>query len=98
MTPIDPIRVSPSLFPASEKGAVSSSEGGFGEFLKNAIEETRSAQVEADRAVEKLAAGESRNLHEVMLAMEEADVSMRLLVQMRNKVVDAYQEIMRMSV
>ena len=97
MTPIDSIRALPALVSPQESEAVSSGNG-FDDFLKNALDETRAAQAEADRAVEQLAAGEARSLHEVMLAMEEADISMRLLVQMRNKVVDAYQEIMRMSV
>ncbi len=48
--------------------------------------------------MEKLQSGESKNIHEVMISMEKADISMRLTVQMRNKVLEAYQEIMRMQV
>jgi len=70
----------------------------FGEMLTRAISETNEAQLGADKAVTDLSTGRSDNLHEVMLAMEEADISMRMLVQMRNKVVDAYQEIIRMQV
>ena len=72
--------------------------GGFAETLKGVLEKTNDAQINADKAVEKLNTGEAKNLHEVMISMEEADISMRLLVQMRNKVVEAYQEIMRMQV
>lgn len=71
---------------------------GFQEVLKNMVETTNTAQIEADRSVEKLHSGEAKNLHEVMLSLEQADISMRMLVQVRNKVVEAYQEIMRMSV
>jgi flagellar hook-basal body complex protein FliE len=71
---------------------------GFAETLKTALNETNKAQIEADHAVEKLNTGEAKNLHEVMISMEKADISLRMLVQMRNKVVDAYQEIMRMQV
>ncbi len=73
-------------------------EGDFTGFLTDALKETQNAQLEADRAMEKLATGEAKSIHEVMVAMEEADISMRLVVQMRNKVVEAYQEIMRMQV
>lgn len=76
----------------------SKSAEGFGDMLKNVIDETNKAQIEADQAMEKLHTGEAKNLHEVMITMEKADISMRLFVQMRNKVVEAYQEIMRMQV
>lgn len=70
----------------------------FGEALKNSIAEVNQAQVSADRAAEQIAAGETKNLHEAMIKLEEADISLRLMVQVRNKAVEAYQEIMRMQV
>lgn len=70
----------------------------FGQALKNSIAEVNQAQVSADRAAEQIAAGETKNLHGAMIKLEEADISMRLMVQVRNKAVEAYQEIMRMSV
>ena len=81
-----------------QPGKTENTAKGFTEALKSVIEETNKMQVNADSAVQKLNTGESKNLHEVMITMEKADISMRLLVQMRNKVVDAYKEIMRMSV
>jgi len=45
-----------------------------------------------------LIAGESKNLHETMIAMEKADISFRLMMGVRNKIIEAYQEIMRMQV
>lgn len=71
---------------------------GFTETLKKAVDQVNESQVAADRAVDKLQTGESRNLHEVMISLEKADISMRLLTQVRNRVIDAYQEIMRMQV
>ena len=70
----------------------------FGEMLKTSINEVNQAQVSADRAAEQIAAGETKNLHGAMIKMEEADISLRLMVQVRNKAVEAYQEIMRMQV
>ncbi len=70
----------------------------FTDFLKGSIAEVNQAQVAADRAAEQIAAGENKNLHEAMIKMEEADISLRMMVQIRNKAVEAYQEIMRMQV
>lgn len=70
----------------------------FGDVLKNSIAEVNRAQVDADRAAEQIVAGKTKNLHGAMIKLEEADISLRLMVQMRNKVVEAYQEIMRMQV
>ncbi len=70
----------------------------FGEMLKTSIAEVNRAQIAADRASEQIAAGETKNLHGAMIKLEEADISLRLMVQVRNKAVEAYQEIMRMQV
>lgn len=87
LSPIAPVAQTPAA------GA-----GGFGELLKTAIADTNTQQIQADKAIENLQTGKSKNVHETMIAMEKADVSLRLLVQMRNKAVEAYQEIMRMQV
>ncbi|MFO7830745.1 MAG: flagellar hook-basal body complex protein FliE [Desulfuromonadaceae bacterium] len=86
-----------SLFPDS---GVQKNTGntGFSDMLADAVSQTNEAQLDADKAAVALQTGKAENLHEVMLGMEEADISMRLLVQMRNKALDAYQEIMRMQV
>ena len=70
----------------------------FGDMLKTSIAEVNQAQISADRAAEQIAAGETKNLHGAMIKLEEADISLRLMVQVRNKAVEAYQEIMRMQV
>ena len=53
---------------------------------------------EADKAVEQLLSGEKQDVHEVMLSMAKADVSFRMMIEVRNKLVEAYQEVMRMQV
>lgn len=78
--------------------AKTTSAAGFGDLLQKSIAEVNDAQIRADQAVEQLHTGQAKNIHEVMIALEKADISMRLMVQMRNKMVDAYQEIMRMQV
>ncbi|MCA1797120.1 MAG: flagellar hook-basal body complex protein FliE [Geobacteraceae bacterium] len=86
-----------SMFPDTG-GQKSSATTGFSDMLADAVSQTNEAQLNADKAAVALQTGKAENLHEVMLGMEEADISMRLLVQMRNKAMDAYQEIMRMQV
>lgn len=87
-----------TLNPVTPAAPAKSLGEGFAEALKSAVGQVNDSQVAADRSVEKLQTGESRNLHEVMIAMEQADISIRLLTQVRNRVIEAYQEIMRMQV
>lgn len=88
------------LYRAVEKNSVESvesSEGSFGDFIKQAVSEVNHAQKEADSAIQKLATGNSQDIHQTMIAMEKADVSFKMLMQVRDKIVAAYQEIMRMQ-
>ncbi len=88
------------LSPVNQTGIsdVGRAKSGFGEILSSTIQSTNNAQLVGDKAVEKLMSGEAKHLHEVMIAIEEADVSLRMLVQMRNKALTAYEEIMRMQI
>jgi flagellar hook-basal body complex protein FliE len=70
----------------------------FGDTLNQAIVDVNGLQQEAGRAVEKMVAGESTDLHEVMIAVEKARTSFDLLMEIRNKTIDVYREIMRMQV
>lgn len=68
---------------------------GFGDSLKQAISEVNEMQLDADQAMEDVTLGKL-GIHEGMLAITEADMSLRLLVQVRTKIMDAYKEISRM--
>lgn len=70
---------------------------GFTEALREAESSVETQQRVADAEAAKAAHGEG-NLHELALALEKADVSMRVMVKVRNKAVDAYNEVMRMTV
>lgn len=70
----------------------------FGDMLSGMVSQVNSTQISGDQAIAKLQSGEARHLHEVMIAVEEADVSLRMLVQLRNKAMTAYEEIMRMQI
>ncbi|MEN9723553.1 MAG: hypothetical protein RJB38_1539 [Pseudomonadota bacterium] len=84
----------PDVGGASGAGGASS----FADVLKNSMQQVNQHQVEADHAIRELVAGRSKNIHETMLAVERADSSLKLMMQVRNKVLDAYREIMRMQV
>ncbi len=70
----------------------------FADTLSDAITKVNEMQQVADVKMEKLATGEIKNIPEVMIATEKADIALRLMVQVRNKIIDAYQEIMKMQV
>ncbi|MBN6887160.1 flagellar hook-basal body complex protein FliE [Cytobacillus horneckiae] len=70
----------------------------FAEYLKNSIETVNDAQIKSDQMTEKLARGENVDLHDVMIASQKASVSVQLTMEVRNKAVEAYQEVMRMQV
>jgi flagellar hook-basal body complex protein FliE len=70
----------------------------FGEVLKDAISTVNELQRQSNQEIEKLMAGESQDLHTTVIAMQKADLSFQLMMQVRNKIVQAYQEIMRMQV
>jgi len=87
-----------SFLPIERPGAASPAPASsFAEALGGAIGKVDALQTQADAESEKLALG-GGNLHETALALEKADVAMRVLTKVRNKVVEAYQEVMRMTV
>ncbi len=73
------------------------SNSGFGEILKDAISAANELQKQSDQQIQKFMAGESQDLHTTVIAMQKADLSFQMMMQVRNKIVQAYQEIMRMQ-
>lgn len=82
----------------SPSGPASADGQSFGEVLKDSLEKVNQLQNEADRAITDLASGGPTSLHDTMIALEKADLSFRLMMQVRNKIVEAYQEVVRMQV
>lgn len=82
----------------SERSSIGQAQTAFGEIFNRLVTQSGEEQQVADQAVQQIHAGDNKSLHEAMLAMEKADISLRYTVQVRNKVIDAYQEIMRMQV
>jgi len=70
----------------------------FGEFLANSINDVNSLQSKANVSIQKLVTGENKNLHETMLHVEQAEIAFKTMNQIRQKVLDAYREVMKMQV
>ena len=72
--------------------------GSFLDHLKNAVEKVDQGQVRRDDAVESMVTGEIGEVHDVMIAAEEAKLSFELMLEVRNKLLESYQQIMQMQV
>jgi flagellar hook-basal body complex protein FliE len=66
--------------------------------LRDAITTTNDLQKQSNQEIQKLMAGETQDLHETMIAVQKADLSFQMMMQVRNKLLQAYQEIMRMQI
>ncbi|WP_419962560.1 flagellar hook-basal body complex protein FliE [Psychrobacillus sp. BM2] len=90
-TQINPVSTTSKLSPAE-------AQADFGDFLKTAIQSVNENQKASDVATEKLINGGDIELHDVMIASQKASITLNATLEIRNKVVEAYQEIMRMQV
>lgn len=70
----------------------------FSSFLSDAMNKVNQAQVESSNLADKFAAGEITDLHQVTVAGQKASVMLQMTMQVRNKMIESYQEIMRMSI
>ena len=102
MAPIIPATLSippiPSLGGIASLGASSSGGSAFQSVLGDAISKVESFQNDATNSVNKFLSGEGEELHKVALATQQADLSLQLFMQVRNKVVTAYNQVMQMQV
>ena len=97
---IDPLKLLPvtGRIETQPSDAVRETEKSFGQFLTEAIGEVNKLQNDAVSASVNLAAGKVQDISEVVIASEKAAIALQLTMQVRNKVVEAYQEVMRMQV
>ncbi|MDP4179489.1 MAG: flagellar hook-basal body complex protein FliE [Bacillota bacterium] len=70
----------------------------FADMLNNALNNVNDLQLQSEQLGDDLATGKTDNIHEVLIATEKADISLQLTMQIRNKLMDAYSEIMRMQI
>ena len=70
----------------------------FGNVLEDAISTANELQKQSDREIQKLITGETQDLHTTMIAVQKADLSFQMMMQVRNKIIQAYQEVLRTQV
>jgi flagellar hook-basal body complex protein FliE len=90
--------LSPATTAVKQESPVTKSSNAFGDMLTKMVNDTNQDQVQADQAVEDLQTGKAEHLHEVMISVEEAEMSLKMLVQVRNKALTAYEVVMRMQI
>lgn len=79
-------------------GQTDPSEKTFSDTLKDAVGTVNALQKDADVKAQALATGKTSDIPEVMMASEKADIALRMMMQVRNKMIEAYQEMMKMQV
>lgn len=108
IVPIQALQLTNAVDPSSQSNAANvaepASNGGvkagtdFGQFLSDALQQVNAIQQQGEAASAALITGQVQDVHSVMLAVEKANLSLGLTVEVRNKVLDAYHEIMRMQI
>lgn len=81
----------------SKQVSPNEAQGNFASMLKDSINELNKVETKSTQMTDKLIRGEDVDLHQVLIASQKASVSMQFTMEVRNKVVEAYQEIMRMQ-
>ena len=90
--------ITSSVLPSVKKSTPGSAASEFSDTFKKAFNDVNKQQLEAHKKMSELVTGQNKDIHGTMIALEKADVSLRLSMAVRNKVVSAYEEIMRMQV
>jgi flagellar hook-basal body complex protein FliE len=97
MMTIDPIGAASVVAPQALAPSQASPAADFGQMLGDGISKLDSGLQVADQQLRSMAAGNSVPVHDVMISMEQARMNLMFMVEVRNRVVDAYQELMRMQ-
>jgi len=100
---MDPITINPitsdiPLSLGSRPAGAQEEKTRFGALLKDAISTVNDLSQQSDLEIRKIMTGESDELHTAVVAMQKADVSFQMMMQVRNKIVQAYQEVLRMPI
>jgi flagellar hook-basal body complex protein FliE len=101
MDAISPLSGIPTANPSPSSSVAepsSPARSTFGTILKDQLREVNLEQLNADNAVQNLAVGKSDNVHETVMSVVQADLSLRMIIEVRNRLIESYQEIMRMQI
>jgi flagellar hook-basal body complex protein FliE len=88
------VAVSPAILSPSPGAA----EGGFGQMVSHGLGEVNRALMASQTDLQQLAVGNVQNLHQIMMRLEESRLSFQLLLQVRNRLLETYQDLMKMQV
>ncbi|PLR69747.1 MULTISPECIES: flagellar hook-basal body complex protein FliE [Bacillaceae] len=97
ISPFQPQSIQASQ-PLNSQSIQNTQQTNFSQLLKQSIEEVNSMQIKSDEMTSALAAGKNVELQDVMIAAEKASVTLLTTIEIRNKAVEAYQEMMRMQI
>ncbi|MDD2384918.1 MAG: flagellar hook-basal body complex protein FliE [Sulfurospirillaceae bacterium] len=95
---IDKISSLNNVLNATTTDKVESSNTDFSKILKETLEEVNDTQVKSDRAMADIATGEVKDLHQAAIAINKAEISMKMMLEVRNKALSAYKEIARTQI
>jgi flagellar hook-basal body complex protein FliE len=90
--------INPANLPGVTDGVGKTQGKGFASMLEGLVEQVGAKQTEANALTQRVLMGETDQLHQSVIAMQEASVSFSLMVEVRNKLVESYQELMRLQV
>ena len=82
----------------AQSGSLPTSGPSFSDILKNALNGVNDAQHVANTAVEQALSGEATDVHETMIALQKADTSLKMMLEVRNKLLEAYQEVIKTQI
>ena len=97
MNGISSLRILPAEIDAASLSPANSSEPGFRDVLHSAIDDIQQLEGQAESKVAGVLEGNGSDVHSALIAVEKADLSFQLMMQVRNKIVSAYEEISRMQ-
>lgn len=90
--------IKPAILDPAQAITEPAQPGVFSAMFRNSVQEVQASQSQAQNSIDGFLSGEPEDLHKVALAAQKAELSLEMFLQMRNKVVQAYQEVMRMQV
>ena len=98
IAPIQPLPPAQTLARIDPLKPAASGAGNFGQLVGNILQDVNQSQNQASEAIAQLAAGKTDNIHQVMIALGKAEVSFNYMLEVRNRLLDAYKQVMQMQI
>jgi flagellar hook-basal body complex protein FliE len=98
IAPIQPLQPAQALTRVEALKPAAPGAGDFGKLVNNVVQDVNQSQNQAADAVAQLAAGKTDNVHQVMIALGKAEVSFNYMLEVRNRLLDAYKQVMQMPI